>query len=169
MAKLENQGQRGLPPPPAPPRRSANPWNFSETGRKREAPPPRPEEEEAAQLLEELFSGKAGKAGKADGTRKAGRQAEPMATPQPKPLAPPAPPAGQNREPRNPWKSARKHGLLPLIVLLIVVGVIVKLATEVMETGEWRKLIPALFVLFFLAQGWLRSRKKDERGGEDGA
>lgn len=152
MARLEDRGQRGLPPPPAPPRRGANPWTLSDTARRREAPAPRPAvEEDAAKLLEELFSGASGKTD---------AKAEPQ--PSPKPLLPPpmAPPASQKREHKNPWKSARKHGLLPLIVLLIVAGVIVKLATEVMETGEWRKLIPALFVLFFVAQGWLNSRRR---------
>ena len=40
MARLENNQERALPPPPAPPRRSANPWKFSETARK---PASRPE------------------------------------------------------------------------------------------------------------------------------
>ena len=39
MARLENTGNTGLPKPPAPPRRSANPWRLSDTARK---PEPRP-------------------------------------------------------------------------------------------------------------------------------
>ncbi|MFZ2508304.1 MAG: hypothetical protein WAW79_07530 [Steroidobacteraceae bacterium] len=51
MARLEDKENRGLPPPPAATRRSANPWKFSETARKQE-PPPEPVGEE---LIEELL------------------------------------------------------------------------------------------------------------------
>ena len=40
MARLEDKGSTGLPPPPAPTRRGANPWPLSDTARKREAPRP---------------------------------------------------------------------------------------------------------------------------------
>jgi hypothetical protein len=51
MAKLEDDRKRALPPSPAPPRRSANPWRFSETARK---PEPRPEPVSQG-LLDELM------------------------------------------------------------------------------------------------------------------
>lgn len=37
MARLEDSGNTGLPKPPAPPRRGANPWRLSETARKPES------------------------------------------------------------------------------------------------------------------------------------
>ena len=51
MTSLKDNQKRGLPPSPAPPRRSANPWKFSETARK---PEPRPEPV-SQQLLDELM------------------------------------------------------------------------------------------------------------------
>ena len=51
MAKLENTGNTGLPKPPAPPRRGANPWRLSETARK---PEPRPQPLDP-HLLDELM------------------------------------------------------------------------------------------------------------------
>jgi hypothetical protein len=40
MATLNNKRNIGLPAPPAPPRRGANPWNLSDTARKPEAVQP---------------------------------------------------------------------------------------------------------------------------------
>jgi hypothetical protein len=34
MTSLNDKQDKGLPPPPAPPKRAANPWKFSETARK---------------------------------------------------------------------------------------------------------------------------------------
>lgn len=36
MTTLDDNQKPGLPPPPAPPKRAANPWSFSETARKPE-------------------------------------------------------------------------------------------------------------------------------------
>ena len=36
MTTLSDKQKPGLPPPPAPPKRAANPWRFSETARKPE-------------------------------------------------------------------------------------------------------------------------------------
>ena len=51
MARLTDDQKRELPPPPAPPRRSANPWTLSETARK---PEPRPESS-TRNILDELI------------------------------------------------------------------------------------------------------------------
>ena len=40
LARLEDTGNRGLPPPPAATRRGANPWRLSDTARKPEAVQP---------------------------------------------------------------------------------------------------------------------------------
>ncbi len=144
MAKLEDRGQRGLPPPPAPPRRRANPWGFSDTARKRE-PPPRPEEA-ASKILDQLLAGE-----------------PPQETP---PESAPVP--AQPREPQSPWKPRRRTGFVPLLVLLLIAGVVIKLIAEARETGDWRELIPAIFVILFIAHGiWRARRRRGERGGED--
>jgi hypothetical protein len=145
MAKLEDRGQRGLPPPPAPPRRGANPWKLSDTARKREAPPPR-EEETASQLLGELLAG------------------QPHETAPPEPVPKEQAPA---REPASRRMSRRRLGFLPLLVLLLIAGVIAKIALGARETGEWRELIPALFILFFIAHSWWRSRRRREAKGQE--
>jgi FtsZ-interacting cell division protein ZipA len=51
MATLVDTGNTGLPDPPAPPRRGANPWRLSDTARKPEAVQP----SVSPQLLEELI------------------------------------------------------------------------------------------------------------------
>jgi hypothetical protein len=51
LARLEDKGNRGLPPPPAATRRGANPWKLSDTARK-PVPPPR---SVVPDLLEELI------------------------------------------------------------------------------------------------------------------
>lgn len=145
MAKLEDRGQRGLPPPPAPTRRGANPWRLSDTARKREAPPPGGDVA-AQQLLEELFSGK--------------RQ-EP-ATP-----ATLQPPPAEGRRPQGMMRSRRKSGFWPLLVLLLIAGVLVKLVLEARESGDWRELIPAIFAILFIAHAIWRSRIRREGRAEE--
>ncbi len=146
MAKLEDRGKRGLPPPPAPTRRGANPWRFSQTARKQEPPPQRAEQADAARLLEEIFGGKPAEATPA----------------KPAPAPPPvfAPPA--DRKSRSLYRSKRRSSFWPLMILLLIGGVLVKLASDAQASGEWRKLIPALFALLFIAHGWWRSRQRRE-------
>lgn len=140
MAKLEDSGQRGLPPPPAPTRRGANPWPLSDTARKREAPP---REEQMPRILEELLSG---------------------VPPQQRPAGPPRQP---ERRPLPEPGSRKRSGFLPLLVLLLIAGVVVRLALEARESGDWRELIPALFVIFFIAHSWWRSRRRREERGRN--
>lgn len=146
MAKLENKGQRGLPPPPAPTRRSANPWGFSDTARKREAPPPRAEVE-SEQLLEELVADK------------------------PQPESPPRslqPLPAEERRPQSLWRPRRKSVFWPLLVLLLIAGVVIKLFTEARESGEWREIIPAIFAILFIAHAiWRSRRRRDGRADPD--
>jgi len=147
MAKLEDKGQRGLPPPPAPTRRGANPWRLSETARKREAAAPAGNVA-AEQLLEELFGGK-------------GRQE----TASPGTLQPPPP---EERRPQGMMRSRRKSGFWPLLVLLLIAGVAIKLFSEARESGEWRELIPAIFAILFIAHAiWRSRRRRDPGAGEE--
>src|SRR5262245_3115608 len=144
MARLENKPSRGLPPPPAPTRRSANPWQLSDSARKRE--PDAQPAQSLEDVLEELQS-----AG-------AKRSTEP----------PPAPPA---REPlAAPVAQAPGHapksggGMWPLFILLIAVGIIFKVVSQALETGEWRGAIAPLVAILFIAHGWWRMRqRRDEK------
>lgn len=153
MAKLEDRGARGLPPPPAPTRRGANPWPFSRTARKQEPPPRAAEDADAARLLEELFGGKPAEATPA--------RSGPAPAPPPV-LAPPA-----ERKSRSHSRSKRRPSFWPLLVLLLIGGVLVKLVMDAQLSGEWRRLIPALFAFLFIAHGWWRSRqRRDEKQGD---
>jgi len=71
VARLEDTGNQGLPPPPAATRRGANPWRLSDTARKPAAAQP----SVSPQLLEELV------------TRAQPEQAATRDTPQPRPSA----------------------------------------------------------------------------------
>jgi hypothetical protein len=51
LARLEDTGNQGLPPPPAATRRGANPWRLSDTARKPETARP----SVSPRLLEELM------------------------------------------------------------------------------------------------------------------
>jgi hypothetical protein len=51
MTTLDHKQEPGLPPPPAPPKRAANPWSFSETARK----PERRQDSIGPDLLAELM------------------------------------------------------------------------------------------------------------------
>lgn len=51
MTRLDDRQNTGLPPPPAPPKRSANPWRLSDTARKSERRP----ESVSPDLLAELI------------------------------------------------------------------------------------------------------------------
>jgi hypothetical protein len=137
MQKLEDRGQRGLPPPPAPTRRGVNPWRLSDTARRRE-PSPR-EEEAASRVLEELLV-----------------PTPPPAAGGPESITAP----GQPVRPRSLARPRRRGGFLPLLALLLIAGVIFRLAMEVRESGDWRELIPALFILFFVVSSWWSSRKR---------
>lgn len=145
MAKLEDRGQRGLPPPPAPTRRGANPWRLSDTARKRESPLSGGDVA-AQELLEELFPGK--------------RQEQAL----PDTLQPPP---AEERRPQAMMRSRRKSGFWPLLALLLIAGVLVKLVLEARETGDWRELIPAIFAILFIAHAIWRSRRRRDPGAED--
>ncbi|MBX3702289.1 MAG: hypothetical protein KF822_00775 [Steroidobacteraceae bacterium] len=150
MARLEDKGPRRLPAPPAPTRRGANPWRLSDTARRREAPPPRGEQS-AERLLQEMFG---------DAPQE---EAPPGARPGQADPGPPAP-----RRMRTPWSSSRRrHSFWPLLVLLLIAGVLVKLAIEARESGDWRELIPAIFAIAFIAHGIWRSRRRREGQEEE--
>lgn len=161
MARLEDRGQRGLPPPPAPTRRGANPWPFSQTARRQEPPPPRAAREaDAERLLEELFGGKPAETAPAKATPARATPARARPAPAPTPvLAPP-----EQRKSRHPIRSKRRSSFWPLLVLLLIAGVLVKLVADAQMSGEWRKLVPALFAFLFIAHGWWRSRQRRDEG-----
>lgn len=152
MARLENKPARGLPPPLAPTRRSANPWNFSETARRREAPAePHPSLQD---ILDDLQA-----------------SGDPHTTPHhAEPEAAPAPPAASAFESRPPAAAKKSgSGIWPLLILLIAVGIIIKVVSQAMETGEWRAAIAPIVAILFIAHGWWRMRqRRDQKDGQQG-
>lgn len=148
MARLENKGSTALPPPPAPTRRSANPWKYSDTARRRD-PVPEPEPPSLQDILEEMQAS-------GDPHVAPGRKAE-----QPPPLAPAPPPASTTYQP--PQAAKRGGGIWPLFILLIAVGIIIKVVSQAAETGEWRAAIAPVVAILFIAHGWWRMRQRKER------
>src|ERR1700741_3262558 len=145
MARLENKPGLGLPPAPAPTRRSANPSKFSATARKREHGP-----ESAQPSLEDIL----------DELQTAAGQRKTPEHPEPPGHEPPAQPVAH--EPQLAAK--RGGGVWPLFVLLIAVGIIFKVVSQALETGEWRGAIAPIIAILFVAHGWWRMRqRRDEK------
>jgi len=140
MASLEDGRKPGLPPPPAPTRRGANPWRLSDTARKRQSPPP----QDGPSLLEGLMA-----------DAHAGQAAEPGR----------APPAPDDETP--PIAAGRRagFGLLPLILLGMAVVVVLRMLMKARGTGDWIGLIAPLLAILFVAHGWwrLRQRRKESK------
>jgi hypothetical protein len=139
MARLEDKQNRGLPPPPAATRRSANPWKFSETGRK---PEPRPEPI-GQQLLEELMRQAPVDEGPAD-------EAPAREAPVHKEASPPAAPA------------RARPGLWFMVIAGVVILVALRIFSEARADGDWAKLIGPLVLIAFIAHGWWRARQRRE-------
>jgi len=113
MARLQRKEGSQLPPPPAPPARSANPWEFSETARAAE--PGRPSRYQ--RLLDEL---------------------EHAAQP-PGEASPEAPEPLFEQEPEVEAPAARGSGfskLFPIVVFLIMFA---SVAREMLEAGASRE------------------------------
>ncbi|HLG53501.1 MAG TPA: hypothetical protein VI339_06320 [Steroidobacteraceae bacterium] len=134
MASLEDRRKPGLPPPPAPTRRSANPWQFSDTARKREPPP-----QDRPDLLESLMT-----------DAHAGNDAEPG-------HEPPAP--DDDASPRD-VRRRPGFGLVPLIVLGMAVVIVLRMLMKARGSGDWVGLVVPLFVILFVAHGWWKLRRR---------
>ena len=140
MANLEDRRRLGLPPPPAPTRRGANPWPLSDTARKRESPPP----QDSPNLLESLMT-----------EVQAGKDAGPGQRP---PLPDDdAPPRAAGRR--------TGFGLVPLIVLGMAVVIVLRILMKARGTGDWVGLVVPLLFILFVAHGWwkLRQRRKESK------
>ena len=142
MTSPQGQHKPGLPPPPAPTRRDANPWKLSDTARKREPPPAG----RVPDLLEILMKDAGPGESSADG----------QPTPQP------------DEEPAQPLAIGRREGigLWPLIILGIAIMVLLRVLLEARATGNWTGLIAPLLAILFIAHGWwrLRQRRRDASG-----
>lgn len=134
MARLEDKLKPGLPPPPAPPKRAANPWKFSETARK---PEPRPESIRQ-QLLDELMEH-----AQAEETH-----VEVEAPPQAAPTQ--AAPAGG------------RPGLWFLAVAGIAVLIVARIFFEARKGDDWVGMLGPLIAIAFIAHGWWRFRQRRE-------
>ena len=139
MARLEDQQNRGLPPPPAATRRSANPWKFSETGRK---PEPRPEPI-GRQLLEEWMQ----EAPVEKGPAHEGPVHEaPAHVEAPLPAAP----------------ARARPGWWFMVIAGVVILVVLRIFLEARANGDWAKLIGPLAVIVFIAARWSSFRQRRE-------
>jgi hypothetical protein len=137
MARLEDRGRRGLPPPPAPTRRGANPWPLSDTAQQRPAPLPRdPDPELLEGLVVDLPPGFE-------------PELEPEAAERPAP-----PISGEPRRLRF-W---------PLLALLVLAGIAITVLLNARRSGEWRDALPALFAILFIAHGLWRARSRPGSG-----
>jgi hypothetical protein len=144
MARLEDNQNHGLPPPPAATRRSANPWKFSETGRK---PEPRPEPI-GQQLLEEWMQ---------EAPVEEGSAHEALAHEGPAHEAP------AHREAPPPAAPARaRPGLWFMVIAVVVILVALRIFFEARANGDWAKLIGPLVLIAFIAHGWWRARQRRE-------
>lgn len=136
-----SRGAGGLPPPPAPTARDANPWKFSDTARVTAPREPTGYE----RLLAELERSQAGQ--ESDG--------KPAALPEP---------AGPGPEPRTKREPAFAK-IFPLIILLIMFA---SFAREMIEAGGDDRprllfivavLLVAVVVTVFLALRMVRRRR----------
>jgi len=141
VARLEDKGGRGLPPPPAPTRRGVNPWRLSDTARQH--PPPRPlEPQPEPDPLEGLVVDSA-------------PDFEPDV--EPDDAAQPVPPP--------PSSDPRRLRFWPLLALLVIAGIAITVLMNARESGEWRDALPALFAILFIAHGWWRARSRRGNSG----
>jgi len=144
MARLEDNQNHGLPPPPAATRRSANPWKFSETGRKPEQRP----EPIGRQLLEEWMQ----QAPVEEGPAHEGLAHEAPAHEAPVHIEAP-PPAAPARA---------RSGLGFIVIAAVVILVAFRIFSEARATGVSAKLIGPLVLIAFIAHGWWRARQRRE-------
>lgn len=140
VARLEDRGIRGLPPPPAPTRRGANPWRLSDSAQQRPPPTPRPREPEP-DLLEGLV---------VDSLPDFDANLERGAAE--RPALPPS-------------RESRRLRFWPLLVLLVLAGIAITVLLNARRSGEWRDALPALFAILFIAHGLWRARSR--RGSSD--
>jgi len=135
MARLEDKQKPGLPRPPAPPRRSANPWKFSQTARKPEAFPA----DRGPDLLEGLVV-----------DVPAAEDAQPAYEA----------PAAEHQAPPQSVGKRSGFGLIPLVVLGMAVLIVLRVLMEARDTDDWIGIIGPLLVLAFIAHGWWKARQR---------
>ncbi len=134
MARLEDSGNKGLPRPPAPPRRGANPWRLSASAQK-----PEPQSQPMTQeLLEELISH-----ARVD-------DAQPRAAP------------AQEEPPPPAAASGGRPGFIFLAIAGVLIVIAIRVFFEARAKGDWTKLIGPLVLIAFIAHGWWRARQRRE-------
>lgn len=135
--------RQGLPPPPAPTRRGANPWKLSAGAAKQPEPAPR-----AQDVLKQLL--------------------EQAGAPQPRGeevvFEVPEEPEPQPHRPPEPGRRKRGIGVLPLIVFAFAALVVLRQLFEAREHRNWAALIGPVLILLFVLHGlWqMRRRRQDE-------
>ena len=135
MIDTDDRRNPALPPPPAPTRRGANPWHYSETGRRQEPLPPGDELGAADSLVPELRI--------RAGTAMRDAPVTHGEVPQPHRSKPSAGP-----------------GLLPLAVLGFVVVVVLRVLMKARGASDWAGLVVPLFIVFAVAHSWWKRRRR---------
>ena len=134
MTTLSDKQKPGLPPPPAPPKRAANPWTLSETARK---PEQRPEPIDQ-QLLEELIP--QAPVGEGPAHEAPAHEQAP-------------PPVGPSRA---------RPGWISLVVVGIAALIVMRLFFAARKDGDWVGIIGPLVAIAFIAHGWWRFSQRRE-------
>ncbi len=138
MTGFEDRQRSTLPRPPAPTRRSANPWNFSSTARIQDSPPPG----DGPGAIDRLNLGYDPVADQA--TRHQ-----------------PETPAAQTL-PREPGRGPR-FSALPLVVLGMAALVVLRMLMRARGAGDWAGFaMPLLFFLVVAYGAWKRRRRRNE-------
>ncbi len=142
MGLFDRSDKGGLPPPPAPTRRGANPWKFSDTAEKHESA----SDDEAPRELKGIFDvlDEAIKESQHGGSESADS---------------PAP-----SRPQDPVdKKGRKRSSGSALAWIIFGVFAVMTLIEFFDGGESIFSLVPLVVMVFVAQRWLREKKRREQ------
>ena len=134
MARLEDTGNTGLPNPPAPPRRGANPWRLSETAQMPESQP----QPLNPHLLDELIEH---------------AHAEGPHAQVPRAQAEVPPPAAAKRT---------RSGISFLPIVIIAAVIAYRFFSDGRGGGSWIVRLWPLLVIAFIAHGWWQARRRRE-------
>ena len=132
MARLEDTGNTGLPNPPAPPRRGANPWRLSETAQMRESQPQPLNPHLRDELIEHAH-------------------VEELHAQVPRAQAE-APPPAAVKQPRS--------GISFLPILILAAFIAYRFFFDGRDAGGWIVKLWPLLVIAFIVHGWWRARQR---------
>ena len=146
MARLEDTGNTGLPNPPAPPRRGANPWRLSQSAQ--QVQPRLQTQPLNPHPLDELLEHAYTEEPRASGPRAQGPRAQGPQTQQE------SPPSSAANRPRSGF------AFLPIVIIGAVI--IYRFFSDGRAGGSWIGKLWPLIVIAFIAHGWWQARQRRE-------